>query len=175
MQVTAVSFSPTGTSKTGAEAIARAIDPDAGSFDLTRYDAPLPAAFGADALVVFGAPVYAGRLYEGFAARLAKMKGSGTPCIVTVTYGNRHYDDALLEMEDIVREAGFVPFAAAALVAQHTYGEFRLAGRTRRISPKTALLPPGPQPSLRRAIWRGFPSPETVLTAQAAHAANSVR
>lgn len=126
MQVTAVSFSPTGTSKTGAEAIARAIDPDAGSCDLTRYDAPLPAAFGADELVVFGAPVYAGRLYEGFAARLAKMKGSGTPCIVTVTYGNRHYDDALLEMEDIVREAGFVPFAAAALVAQHTYGEIQV-------------------------------------------------
>ncbi|MGM9612510.1 MAG: 4Fe-4S binding protein [Butyricicoccus sp.] len=126
MKITAVFFSPTGTSKTGAETIARAFAPDAVSCDLTRFDAPLPAPFGADEVVVFGAPVYAGRLYEGFAARLAQLQGHGTPCILTVTYGNRHYDDALLEMEDIVRAAGFVPFAAAALVAQHTYGEIQV-------------------------------------------------
>lgn len=126
MKTTAVYFSPTGTSRAGAESIARTLAPDAASCDLTRFDAPLPAPFGADELVVFGAPVYAGRLYEGFSARLAQLQGNNTPCILTVTYGNRHYDDALLEMEDIVRAAGFVPFAAAALVAQHTYGEIQV-------------------------------------------------
>lgn len=103
------------------------------------------------------------------------MKGSGTPCIVTVTYGNRHYDDALLEMEDIVREAGFVPFAAAALVAQHTYGEIQVGRPSAADLAEDRAFAAGPQPSLRRAIWRGFPPLETVLTAQAAHAANSVR
>ena len=126
MKTTAVFFSPTGTSKAGAETIARTISPDAISWDLTRFDAPLPAPFDADDLVIFGASVYAGRLYEGFAARLTHLRGNHTPCILTVTYGNRHYDDALLEMNDIVRRVGFVPFAAAALVAQHTYGEIQV-------------------------------------------------
>ncbi|MDR3766225.1 MAG: 4Fe-4S binding protein [Butyricicoccus sp.] len=126
IRVTAVYFSPTQTSKAGAEAIAQAILPQADSIDLTRFDAPLPPAFGTEDLVVFGAPVYAGRLYEGFAARLAKLRGQNTPCIITVTYGNRDYDDALLEMSDLVQAGGFVPFAAAALVAQHTYGQIQV-------------------------------------------------
>lgn len=126
MKTTALYFSPTSTSKAGAEAIARALDPQAQSCDLTRFDAPLPGAFGADEVVVFGAPVYSGRLYKGFAERLAQVKGSGTRCILTVTYGNRHYDDALLELSDIVRANGFIPIAAAALVAQHTYGEIQV-------------------------------------------------
>lgn len=124
--VFAVYFSPTGTSKTGAETIARAISPDAVSYDLTCLDAPAPAPFDADSLVVFSAPVYGGRLYEGFAARLDALRGHDTPCIITVTYGNRHYDDALLEMSDIVQTNGFIPFAASALVARHTYGEIQI-------------------------------------------------
>lgn len=125
-RVTAVYFSPTKTSKAGAEAIARAVQPQAESVDLTRFDAPIPPAFGPDELVVFGAPVYAGRLYEGCAARFAELRGQDTPCIVTVTYGNRHYDDALLELSDLVQAHGFVPVAAAALVGQHTYGEIQV-------------------------------------------------
>lgn len=125
-RVTSVYFSPTQTSKTGAETIAQAILPQAEHVDLTRFDAPLPDAFGSDELVVFGAPVYAGRLYEGCAERFAKLRGHNTPCIITVTYGNRDYDDALLELSDIVQAGGFVPFAAAALVAQHTYGQIQV-------------------------------------------------
>ncbi len=34
-------------------------------------------------------------------------------------------DDALLEMYDLVKENGFLPFAAAALVAQHTFGDIQ--------------------------------------------------
>ncbi len=45
-RVTAVYFSPTQTSKTGAETIAQAILPQAEHVDLTRFDAPLPDAFG---------------------------------------------------------------------------------------------------------------------------------
>lgn len=124
--VFAVYFSPTGTSKKGAEAIAHAISPDAVSYDLTCSDAPAPAPFDEKCLVVFSAPVYGGRLYEGFAARLNTLHGQDTPCIITVTYGNRHYDDALLEMSDIVQANGFIPIAAAALVARHTYGEIQV-------------------------------------------------
>lgn len=53
------------------------------------------------------------------------LRGADTPCIVTVTYGNRDFDDALLELAEFVRERGFLPIAGAALVGEHTYGSIQ--------------------------------------------------
>ena len=36
-------------------------------------------------------------------------------------YGNRAYEDALLELKDIVAGAGFTPVAAAAFVGEHSF------------------------------------------------------
>jgi len=127
MCVYAVFFSPTGTSKKGAQAIAAVLSPDYKSIDITKFDSlPEEITFEKDDIAVFGAPVYSGRIYKGAAERLAKIKGNGSKCIITVTYGNRAFDDALLELSDIVSSNGFVPVAAAALVAQHTYGKIQL-------------------------------------------------
>lgn len=121
----AVYFSATGTSERGALAIANVFG-QAEKGDLTRFDAALPRTeFGEDELVVFGAPVYGGRIYKGAAERFRKLKGNNTPCIVTVTYGNRDFDDALLELSDLVKELGFRPVAAAALIGEHTYGNIQ--------------------------------------------------
>ena len=115
--IAAIYFSPTDTSRKGAEAIAKALgDGEFLSIDVTRFDAePERTEFGPEDAVVFGAPVYGGRLYRGCRERFRRFRGNGTPCIVTVTYGNRDYDDALLELFDLAREQGFVPAAAAAL------------------------------------------------------------
>ncbi len=127
VSVDAIYFSPTGTSKAGAVAIARAIDPQAKEVDVTVAGAvPERTSFPKDSLVVFGAPVYGGRLYRGAVERFQQFVGHKTPCIVTVTYGNRDFDDALLEMKDLVEALGFVPVAAAALVGQHTYGSIQV-------------------------------------------------
>ena len=76
--------------------------------------------------MIIGMPVYAGRIPMVAVPRLSGLKGNGTPCILVATYGNRHYDDALVEMEDIAREHGFtVKGAAAWWDAIHT-------GRSRR-------------------------------------------
>lgn len=126
--IAAIYFSPTDTSRKGAEAIAKALgDGEFLSIDVTRFDAePERTEFGPEDAVVFGAPVYGGRLYRGCRERFRRFRGNGTPCIVTVTYGNRDYDDALLELFDLAREQGFVPAAAAALVGQHTYGSIQV-------------------------------------------------
>lgn len=92
-----------------------------------------PAAaqvFSREDLVVFGAPVYGGRVFAGALERLSPLRGQGTPCIVTVTYGNRDFDDALLELTDFCRERGFVPLAGAALVGEHTYGSIQVGRPT---------------------------------------------
>ena len=127
MRVAAVYFSPTGNTKKSVEAMAAAIDPGYETVDLT-----LPAnrntvcQFGPEDLVIIGMPVYAGRIPMAAAPRLDGICGQKTPCILVATYGNRHYDDALVEMEDIAKKQGFVVKGAAALVGRHTYGAIQV-------------------------------------------------
>lgn len=122
--VTAIYFSPTDTSRKGACTIARTFKNTYRELDLTCQRAKVQ--FCSNEVVVFGAPVYGGRLFKGFVERLSGVQGDKTPCIVTVTYGNRDYDDALLEFCDLVTAQGFVPVAAAALIGQHTYGSIEV-------------------------------------------------
>lgn len=126
MGVTAVYFSPTGNTKKSVEAMAAALDPGYKTVDLTLpSDTGVSCQFGPEDLVIIGMPVYAGRIPMVAVPRLSRLKGNGTPCILVATYGNRHYDDALVEMEDIAREHGFTVKGAAALVGRNTYGEIQ--------------------------------------------------
>ena len=86
---------------------------------------PERQSFKKDELVIVGAPVYGGRIYRGALEKFEELQGDETPCIVTVTYGNRHYDDALLELSDFMKARGFCPVAAAALVGEHTFGDIQ--------------------------------------------------
>lgn len=79
-----------------------------------------PLSFSADDLVVFGIPVYSGRVPASAVEHLQQIKGSSTPAILICVYGNREYDDALLELKDISQANGFIPVAAAAFVARHS-------------------------------------------------------
>jgi ferredoxin len=127
MNITAVYFSATGNSKKCAVTIAKYLDPDMKEIDLTMWDStPKKDSFDANDLVIFSGPVYGGRMFAGAAQRFSKLRGKHTPCILLATYGNRHYDDALLELSDIVTKNGFVPVAAAALVGEHTYGTIQI-------------------------------------------------
>lgn len=127
MNVTIVYFSPTGNTKKSTEAMAKAISSIYNVIDLTDIsNKEATHEFGPDELVIFGMPVYAGRIPMVAAPRLEGLKGNGTPCILAATYGNRHYDDALAEMEDIAKANGFVVKGAAALIGRHTYGEIQV-------------------------------------------------
>lgn len=127
MKVTSVYFSPTGNTKRSTEAMALAIANDYDVFDITRYsNRSLTHEFDSDDFVIFGMPVYAGRIPTIAAPRLEGFTGKNTPCIIVATYGNRHYDDALVEMEDIVTSHGFIVKGAAAVIGRHTYGEIQM-------------------------------------------------
>ena len=77
--------------------------------------------FSKDDLVILAAPVYYGRIPEEIVPYFATLKGQDTPVILTVVYGNREYDDALKELYDIAVAGGFIPVAAGAFIAQHSY------------------------------------------------------
>lgn len=125
MKVTGIYFSPTGNSKKYVQTMARAICPDPSFIDLTTPDGWSAASFGPEELVIFGAPVYAGTIPAVTGQRLAAFRGSNTPCILLASYGNRHYDDALAHMEDIVKTHGFVVKGGAACIGRHTYGQIQ--------------------------------------------------
>lgn len=127
MKVTSVYFSPTKTTKKGVEAIAKALDNNATNIDITKKDSVNDTiSLNNQDLVVFGVPVYGGRIFEGATERINKFKSNNTPCIIVATYGNRGVDDALIELFDLVKSNGFVPIAAANLIGEHTYGEIQI-------------------------------------------------
>jgi ferredoxin len=72
-------------------------------------------------LAVIGAPVYGGRIPLEAAYRLRRLNARGAPAVVVALYGNREYEDALLELRDIAIDAGFVPVAGAAFIGEHSY------------------------------------------------------
>ena len=79
--------------------------------------------------MILGAPVYAGRLPEEAVRRISRLKGNNTPAVVVVLYGNREYEDALLELKDLALKLGFVPIAGGAFIGEHSYAttEFPIA------------------------------------------------
>lgn len=121
-------FSPTGTTRTVVEAVAQGFAPETTAVvhDLTLMPSPVnsqPELLPAEPEVtIMGGPVYAGRLPVLMAQRLrAQVQGQGCPAILIVVYGNRAFDDTLLELRDLAVELGFVPVAAAAFIGEHSY------------------------------------------------------
>lgn len=126
-KVTAVFFSPTGGSRRSVMSMSETLSGgEYATIDLTPVQTPPIQHFGKDDFVVFGVPCYKGRIPVLAAQRLSALYGTETPCIISVTYGNRDYDDALLELHDLVTAQGFHPEGAAALVGRHTFGEIQL-------------------------------------------------
>ena len=123
--ITVICFSPTHTSRTIAEAVAAGMNAARiRTVDLTLDRSDSPITVGAGETVVLGAPVYAGRVAPEAVRRLRRIQveaGASVPAVVTVTYGNRDYEDALVELYDIAVSIGLSPFAAGAFIGEHSY------------------------------------------------------
>jgi ferredoxin/flavodoxin len=133
-KVWAVYFSATGTTKkvveTIAVTIAGALGAECGVRDFTPPDARADAlSFSPDELVIFGTPVYAGRVPNVLLKYLAGLEGSGATAVPVVLFGNRHYDDALIELRDILERGGLHTIAAAAFVGEHAFSYELAKGR----------------------------------------------
>ena len=111
-------FSPTGGTKKIADAIAAGFNTTIEEMDLTRADAT--ATLGEKDAVMAVLPVYGGRVPQISLERLSALKGSGQKAVAVVVYGNREYEDALLETKDALEAGGFQVIAAAAFIAEHS-------------------------------------------------------
>lgn len=116
-----VFFSPTHTSAK----IARAVGDGIGmgrrmETDLTLDESAYPIEI-TNALTVIAAPVYGGRVAPAALKRLKRLKGNNAPAILIAVYGNRDYEDALIELRDTAVELGFTPLSAGAFIGEHSY------------------------------------------------------
>ncbi len=115
-----VYFSATGTTKTILGSISRGIGIKAATkYDITQGQSG-EVDFSEEDLVIFGVPVYAGRIPASAIDSLNKFKGSKTPAIGVVVYGNREFDDALLELKTIIKSNNFNLISLGAFVAEHS-------------------------------------------------------
>ena len=116
-----ICFSPTGSTRKIAEAVAAG----AGCRTVVK-DVTLPterskaATLLQDDIVLLAAPVYYGRVERHAADFFGSLQGRGQSAVLLVNYGNRHFDDALLELHDLALNRGFAPIAAAAFVSEHS-------------------------------------------------------
>ena len=120
-------FSPTGGTKKVADAIAAGFHTPLVEMDLTKADAAV--SMGENDALMAVLPVYAGRVPQISLKRLSALKGNVQKAVAVVVYGNREYDDALLETTDALEANGFQVIAAAAFIAEHSIVRSIAAGR----------------------------------------------
>lgn len=113
--------SPTHNSRDIALAAGTAFGCGQSITDLTRDLSCDEILFSSDEVAIIAAPVYAGRVAPFALERLGRLRGDDTPAILVVTYGNRDYEDALIELHDTMTGRGFVTVAAGAFVGEHSY------------------------------------------------------
>lgn len=116
-----VYFSPTGTTRKVIMETASAIDLKSVSYDLTIHKEKKPSLkFKSNDFVLFGIPVYAGRVPATFLEYFENLSGQNTPAALIATYGCREYEDALLELKNEVESRGFKVIGAAAFPTEHS-------------------------------------------------------
>lgn len=156
-------FSPTGTTRT----VVTCLSKELGSLfqiPVILTDFTLPAErisllqFEENDLVIVGVPVYAGRVPNVLLKFLAQLSGKGATGIPVVLFGNRAYDDALIELRDILSHGGISPVAAGAFVGEHSFSRILAAGR-----PDTEDLN-DIKHFARRIVesWKNTPAPATI-------------
>jgi ferredoxin len=122
-QVKLISFSPTGTTQKILESIAEgiAVD-DVAPINLTLLQgAQQSIPPFSDELVIIGAPVYGGRLPVDAVNRFKRLKANNTLAVLVVVYGNREFEDALLELKNLAIALGFNPVAGGAFIGEHSF------------------------------------------------------
>lgn len=113
-------FSATYTTQKVVRSLAGQFKLDVTEYDVTEKEPDKDIICAEDELLIVGMPVYSGRIPTGVPAMFGKVKGNGTPAIIVCVYGNRDYDDALLELKDVVEGSGFKVVAAGAFIARHS-------------------------------------------------------
>lgn len=130
MRVIEMSFSPTGGTKKVADVLCEHLSANFEMVDLSdsKYNFSNISISSKD-IAVIAVPSYGGRVPEVVNSRISQIAGNGCKTIIIGVYGNRAFEDTLVELYDIAQSSGFQIIAAIAAVAEHSIARQYAAGR----------------------------------------------
>ena len=165
MKIHAFYFSPTGGTRNVLNIILSVWECEKCYYDLTNKNICFEnIIFEKDDFCVIAVPCFSGRVPQFIIPKLQKINGGGVKAIMLATYGNRAFDDVLIELKNTLEYSGFLCIAAIAAVTRHSvmpkYGKNRpdlddlkqlkaFAQKCKKILPHTtttALKIPGNMP-----------------------------
>ena len=121
MNTVEIIFSPTGGTEKVAHIIGRRWSENTVKIDLSNAKTDFSkCVIDKEDHVLIAMPSFGGRAPAVALQRLKKIAGNGAKCTLVCVYGNRAYEDTLVEMEDAAKESGFRVVAAVAAVAEHS-------------------------------------------------------
>jgi len=115
-------FSPTKTTEQAVTTLSHQFSKPIRKLNITsKANREKSYEFSPRNFAIIGVPVYAGRIPKIMETYFKTLEGNNTPTVIIAVYGNRDYDDALLEMRDILIDQNFNVIAAGAFIGQHSY------------------------------------------------------
>lgn len=130
MKLYEICFSPTGGTKKAADVLANGLCDDSQFIDLTGSKAAFSnVTLEENDIAVIAVPSYGGRVPQTATERLTAIRGNGAKAVLLCVYGNRAYEDTLVELEDAAKQAGFRVIAATAAIAEHSIARQFASGR----------------------------------------------
>ena len=130
MNTVEIIFSPTGGTEKVTHILGGLRNENAVKIDLSDTKTDFTkCVIDKEDQVLIAMPSFGGRAPAVAIERLKKIAGNGAKCTLVCVYGNRAYEDTLVEMEDAAKESGFQVVAAVAAVAEHSIMPQYAAGR----------------------------------------------
>lgn len=130
MKLYEICFSPTGGTQKAADILSKGIADEIHTVDLTDHSTDFSAiSLAGEDMAVIAVPSYGGRVPAPAIDRLKSIKGNGALAVLVCVYGNRAYEDTLIELLDAANDAGFTVISAVAAIAEHSIARQFAAGR----------------------------------------------
>ncbi|QNL44125.1 4Fe-4S binding protein [Oscillibacter hominis] len=125
-----LTFSPTGGVGRVSDLVTGPLAQEATLVDLTDRQLDFGSfRFTQEDVCIVAVPSYGGRAPESALSRLKQMTGGGAAAVLIAVYGNRAFEDTLIELQDTLTEAGFWCAAGIAAIAEHSILREFAAGR----------------------------------------------
>ncbi|MDR0571187.1 MAG: EFR1 family ferrodoxin [Clostridiales Family XIII bacterium] len=133
-KIVAAFFSPTGNTAQIVMTVAKGLSSEL-ALPILRINMTQPGVrkgvtlIPENSVLVMGFPVYAGRLPNLLLEYVSKLKGENVTGVPVVTYGNRNYDDGLMELRNVMENCGIKTVGAGAFVGEHSFSRLLAKGR----------------------------------------------
>ena len=119
MKVYELVFSPTGGTRKVSGVFSSAFEKSVTVIDLCSKELEFDnIKLDSEDVCVISVPSFGGRVPAIAAERIAQVKANGAKAVLVCVYGNRHYDDTLLELKDIAEGARFVDAGIVAAFSE---------------------------------------------------------